>query len=111
MSPQRLFLLLPPNLAASLSEQDWLPNSQRTLKTSVHISEKLIYPCFIYIFSFPNKSFIFLILFYSLYFVIVLSFWLVPPPFLFLFSVVVLFYLIAVVSIIFLFFLTYFLSL
>ena len=36
--------------------------------------------CFFYIFIFPNKSFIFMILFYSLSFVSDPSFWLVPHP-------------------------------
>ena len=74
----------------------------------------LIHCCwFFYIFIFPNKSFIFLILFYSLYSVIVLSFWLISPPhpfFFFLFSVVLLFYFVAVISIIVLFLLIYILS-
>ena len=51
----------------------------------------LIHCCFFYIFIFPNKSFTFLILFYSLYVLTDLSFWLVlpvppfPPPLFFFF--------------------------
>ena len=64
----------------------------------------------LFYFYFSNKSFIFLILSYSLYFVIVLLLLACSPHPPFIFSVVVLFYLVGVVSIIFLFFLIYFLS-